>query len=100
LLLLGTVGQNTRLYWRLIRGKFFQLDNSILLHVLALGLGIRLSGVAMYSGHKVRKASFNDHARQPQTTDIIHASQRINYALYLLVLLLMLVAILSYTVSG
>lgn len=100
LLLLGTVNQNIRLYWRLIRGKFFQLDNSILLHVLALGLGIRLSGVAMYNGNKVRKASFNDHARQPQTTDIIHASQRINYALYILVLLLMLLAIVSYSVSA
>jgi adenosylcobinamide-phosphate synthase len=100
LLLLGTVGQNTLLYWRLIRGKFFQTDNGILLHVLALGLEIKLSGVAMYSGDKVRKASFNDHARQPQATDIIHASKRINYALYLFILLLMLIAIISYSVSG
>lgn len=99
-LLLGTVGQNTLLYWRLIRGKFFQADNSILLHVLALGLEVRLSGVAMYQSHKVRKASFNDSARQPQATDIIHASKRINYALYLLVLLIMMMAIMSYAVSG
>jgi adenosylcobinamide-phosphate synthase len=100
LLLLGTVGQNTLLYWRLIRGKFFQTNNAILLHVLALSLEIKLSGVAMYNGDKVRKTSFNDHARQPQATDIIHASKRINYALYLFILLLMLLAIISYSVAG
>ncbi|MFT5636180.1 MAG: adenosylcobinamide-phosphate synthase [Cognaticolwellia sp.] len=100
LILLGTVGQNTILYWRLIRGKFFQTDNSILLHVLALGLEIKLSGVAMYNGSKVRKTSFNDHARQPQVTDIIHASKRINYALYILILLVMLLAVISYAISG
>tara|TARA_R110000737_G_scaffold89824_5_gene122307 strand:- start:2590 stop:3570 length:981 start_codon:yes stop_codon:yes gene_type:complete len=99
LLLLGTVGQNTLLYWRLTRGKFFQTNNSLLLHILALGLEIKLSGVAMYGGNKVRKASFNDHARQPQATDIIHASKRINYALYLLVLLVMLLAVLSYSAA-
>ncbi|MBA6389833.1 cobalamin biosynthesis protein [Colwellia sp. BRX10-3] len=100
LLLIGTVGQNTLLYWRLIRGKFFQTDNSILLHVLALGLEIKLSGVAMYNRSKVRKTSFNDHARQPQATDIIHASKRINYALYLFILLVMLLAVISYSISG
>jgi adenosylcobinamide-phosphate synthase len=70
------------------------------LHVLALSLEIKLSGVAMYNGDKIRKASFNDHARQPQATDIIHASKRINYALYLFILLLMLLAIISYSVAG
>ncbi|WP_241238794.1 cobalamin biosynthesis protein [Colwellia sp. Arc7-635] len=100
LLLLGTVGQNTLLSWRLIRGKFFQTDNNILLHILALGLEIKLSGVAMYNGSKVRKISFNDQARQPQATDIIHASKRINFALYLFLLLVMLLAIMSYATSG
>lgn len=99
LLLLGTIGQNILLYWRLIRGKFFQTDNAILLHVLALGLEIKLSGVAMYHGSKVRKPSFNDHARQPQVTDIIHASKRINNALYVFVLLLMLIGFASYSLS-
>ncbi|KXJ56377.1 cobalamin biosynthesis protein [Cognaticolwellia aestuarii] len=99
-LLLGTVGQNTLLYWRLIRGKFFQTDNGILLHVLALGLAVKLSGVALYDGDKVRKTSFNDSARQPQATDIIHASKRINYALYLLTLMVLLLAIISYTAAS
>lgn len=100
ILLLGTVGQNTLLYWRLIRGKFLQIDNSLLLHILALGLEVRLGGVAMYQGNKLRKISFNDTARQPQATDIIHANKRINYALYISILLVMMTAIMSYANSG
>jgi adenosylcobinamide-phosphate synthase len=100
ILLLGTVGQNTLLCWRLTRGKFLQTGNGLLLHILALGLEIKLGGVAMYQGNKLRKASFNDQARQPQATDIIHASKRINYALYICVLLVMMVAIMSYANSG
>ena len=99
LLLLGIVTQNTLLCWRLTRGKFFQLGNSLLLHTLALGLEIKLGGVAMYNGQKLRKNSFNDHARQPQATDIIHASKRINYGLYLCVLLVMMLTIISYALS-
>ncbi|SEK99250.1 adenosylcobinamide-phosphate synthase [Colwellia chukchiensis] len=97
---LGTISQNPILYWRLVRSKFFSNNNDLLLHILALGLSIRLSGVASYHGQKVRKPSFNDQARQPQSTDIIHASKRINYALYLLLLGLMLLAIISYSISG
>ena len=67
--------------------------------MLALGLAVKLSGVAMYDGNKVRKTSFNDSARQPQATDIIHASKRINYALYLLILMMMLLAIISYSIT-
>lgn len=100
ILLLGTVGQNTLLCWRLTRNKFLQTDNSLLIHILALGLEIRLGGVAMYQGSKLRKASFNDQARQPQATDIIHASKRINYALYICILLVMMIAIISYANSG
>ena len=100
ILLLGTVGQNTLLCWRLTKGKFLQIGNSLLLHVLALGLEIRLGGVAMYQGSKLRKASFNDQARQPQVTDIIHASKRIHYALYICILLVMMIAIVSYASSG
>ena len=100
ILLLGTVGKNTVLCWRLTRGKFLQTGNSLLLHILALSLEIRLGGVAMYQGNKLRKASFNDQARQPQATDIIHASKRINYALYICILLVMMVAIMSFANSG
>lgn len=100
ILLLGTVGQNTKLCWRLTRGKYFRIGNDLLLHILALSLEIKLGGVAMYKGNKLRKVSFNDQARQPQATDIIHASKRINYALYICILLVMMVAIMSYANSG
>ena len=99
ILLLGIVTKNTLLCWRLTRGKFFQTGNSLLLHILALGLEIKLGGVAMYNGNKLRKDSFNDQARQPQATDIIHASKRINYALYLCILLVMMLSIISYTLA-
>lgn len=100
ILLLGTVSRNFLLCWRLTRGKFLQTGNSLLLHILALGLEVRLGGVAMYQGNKLRKVSVNDHARQPQATDIIHAGKRIHYALYLCILLVMMVAITSYSSSG
>lgn len=96
MLLIASAGQNTRLSWRLTRGKFFRLGNSLLLHILALSLEIRLSGVAMYHGQKLRKATFNEQARQAQVTDIIHASKRINFALYLCLLVTMMIAIFSY----
>jgi len=73
--------QNLLLSWRLIRGKFFQLNNDIALHCFALNLQIRLGGVAMYHKEKLRKPSFNDHARQPEPTDIIHASRQLRYSL-------------------
>ena len=100
ILLIGTVGKSPVLCWRLTRSKFLQTGNGLLLHILALGLEIKLSGVAMYQGNKLRKTSFNDHARQPQATDIIHANKRINYALYICILLVMMVAIISYATSG
>ena len=100
ILLLGTVGKNTLLCWRLTRVKFLQTGNSLLLHILALSLEVRLGGVAMYKSNKLRKTSFNDQARQPQATDIIHASKRINYALYICILLVMMVAIMSYASTG
>lgn len=100
ILLIGTVGKSPILCWRLTRSKFLQTGNGLLLHILALGLEIKLSGVAMYQGNKLRKTSFNDHARQPQATDIIHANKRINYALYICILLVMMVAIISYATSG
>lgn len=99
ILLLGTIGQNTLLNWRLTSGKFLTMGNGLLLHILALGLEVKLSGVAMYQGTKLRKVSFNDHARQPQATDIIHANKRINYALYICILLVMMLMIISFATS-
>lgn len=73
-MLLLSTKSNFLLTWRLIKGKFFVFNNNIALHCFALSLQIKLGGVAMVEGIKLRKPSFNDQARQPEITDIIHAS--------------------------
>ncbi|MBL4764422.1 MAG: cobalamin biosynthesis protein [Colwellia sp.] len=88
LLLFTSVGKNFVLFWRLSKQHFFQLDNNIALLLLALNLEIKLGGVALYNDQnqeqqKLRKVSFNDLARQPQITDIIHASNKINSIIYI-----------------
>jgi adenosylcobinamide-phosphate synthase len=88
LLLFTSVGKNFVLFWRLSKQHFFQLDNNIALLLLALNLEIRLGGVALYDDksqgkQKLRKVSFNDLARQPQITDIIHASSKIKSIIYI-----------------
>ena len=88
--------QNLLLSWRLIRGKFFQLNNDIALHCFALNLQVRLGGVAMYNKNKLRKPSFNDHARQPEPTDIIHASRKLKYSLIFSAIGLIMVAAFTF----
>lgn len=88
LLLFTSIGKNFVLFWRLSRQMFFQLNNNIALLLLALSLEVRLGGVAMYDDqnqgkYKLRKTSFNDLARQPQVTDIIHGSNKIKSIIYL-----------------
>lgn len=53
-----------------------------------MNLEIKLGGVALYNdqnqgNQKLRKVSFNDLARQPQVTDIIHDSNKIKGIIYL-----------------
>jgi adenosylcobinamide-phosphate synthase len=98
LVLFTSIGQNFLLFWRLSKKHFFQLDNNIALLLLALSLEIKLGGVAIYSSvdgshQKLRKVSFNDLARQPQVTDIIHANSKINYLVFFSLILLILSAI-------
>ncbi|WP_114325639.1 cobalamin biosynthesis protein [Candidatus Colwellia aromaticivorans] len=88
LLLFTSIGKNFVLFWRLSKQHFFQLDNNIALLLLALNLEIKLGGVALYNDQhqgkqKLRKVSFNDLARQPQVTDIIHASNKIKGIIYI-----------------
>ena len=92
--------QNLLLTWRLIRGKFFQLNNDIALHCFALNLQIKLGSVAMYHKVKLRKPSFNDQARQPEPTDIIHASNQLKYTLIMFGLLLLMLCIVSIIVQS
>jgi adenosylcobinamide-phosphate synthase len=97
ILLFGCMGKNFVLYSRLSQTYFFQLNNNYALSLFALALEIKLGGVAMYQGVKLRKISFNDHARQPQATDIIHASKRISQVFYFCFLFLALLALFTYS---
>lgn len=88
LLIFTSIGKNFVLFWRLSKHSFFQLNNNIALLLLALSLEIKLGGVALYDNQnegkqKLRKISFNDLARQPQITDIIHASNKIKTIIYI-----------------
>ena len=87
LLLFSSIGKNFILFWRLSRFHFFKLNNNIVLLLLALNLEIKLGGVALYNDgdikEKLRKISFNDLARQPQITDIIHANNKIKSIVYI-----------------
>lgn len=84
--------QNLLLSWRLIKSKFFHLNNDIALHCLALNLQVRLGGVAIYQGNKLRKISFNDQARQPEPTDIIHTSNQLKYTLIAFAVMLIMMS--------
>lgn len=82
LLLLGAIGQNFLLYWRLTKQYFFTLNNHIAIYTMALIIEKKLGGVALYNGEKLRRVSFNDKAREPEARDIIHAVKRVNQVLY------------------
>jgi adenosylcobinamide-phosphate synthase len=96
-LLFSCFGKNFTLYSRLSRTYFFELNNNYALSLFALSLEIKLGGVAMYQDTKLRKISFNDHGRQPQATDIIHASKRISQIFYFSFLFLALLAVFTYS---
>jgi len=93
LILLSTLGQGGALSWRLMKGHFFKLNNNFIIGVHAFSLAIRLGGVAMYNKEKLRKAAFNDLAKQPEPQDIIKANNKINFAVYSSLLLLAVAAV-------
>jgi adenosylcobinamide-phosphate synthase len=98
LLLFSSLGKNFILFWNLSRQHFFKLNNNILLLLLSLNLGIKLGGVALYDDkksakEKLRRISFNDLARQPQATDIMHASKKIHSIIYISLFFMILAAI-------
>lgn len=99
-LLLGTIGQNFVLFWRLLRGQFFKNNNDLVINALALVLGVKLGGVAMYDDHKLRREVVNQLGRQPEPTDIIHASKRINHVLYFSAACLIFAVFITLMVSN
>lgn len=98
-LLIANIGRNFLLFWRLSRGKFFQLNNDIAIMLLALSLEVRLGGVAMYDKQKLRKVSFNDLAKQPEPKDIIHADTAIKRIIAVSFLLVITVAVTSVLIG-
>jgi len=90
--------QNLLLSWRLIKGKFFRFNSDIAIHCLALNLQVRLGGVAMYHGDKLRKISFNDQARQPEPTDIIHTSKQLKSTLILCAVMLIMISVFTFII--
>ena len=93
LVLLSSLGQGSLLFWRLTRGHFFKLNNDFYIAVHAFSLTVRLGGVAMYQGVKLRKAAFNDLGKQPEPCDIIKANRKVNFAIYSSLFLLILFAL-------
>ncbi|PCH95483.1 MAG: cobalamin biosynthesis protein CbiB [Gammaproteobacteria bacterium] len=94
LLLFTSLGNNFILFWRLSKQHFFKLNSTIALLLLALSLEIKLGGVAMYDNTgKLRKSSFNDLARQPQVTDIIHGTTKVNNIIYISLFFIVLLAV-------
>ncbi len=83
LLLFLTIGRNFSLFWRLSKKYFFQLNNNYVISLLALSLEVKLGGIAMYQKSKLGRVSFNDLAKQPQATDIIHANKQIKRVIWL-----------------
>jgi adenosylcobinamide-phosphate synthase len=100
IMLLTHSKQNLLLSWRLIKGKTFQLNNDIALHCLALNLQVRLGGVAIYHGVELRKISFNDRARQPEPTDIIHTSTQLKDTLMASSVLLLTISICTFILQS
>lgn len=93
-LLLGTISQNFILFWQLIKKHFFTLDNSIGVYILALAIGRKLGGVALYNDAKLRRTSFNNNALEPEPSNIIQAVKRVNQVLYFSFVVCIFVSIL------
>ena len=97
LLLFSSIGKNFTLFWHLSRKYFFQFNNNLALLALALNLEVKLGGVALYNDtknakEKLRRTRFNDLARQPQATDIIHAKRKIYAIIFISLFFMFLIA--------
>jgi len=73
-----SLGQQSTLLWRLSLPLFFKLSNNALIQFYAQSLNIKLGGVAMYDGVKLRREEFNSKGRPPEIQDIVHSYQFID----------------------
>jgi len=90
-LLLGTIGQHFILNLQKLNKDFFRLDNAIAVHCIALVIGKKTGGVAMYNNEKLRRLSFNNNVLEPTPNDIIYVAKRVNQVLYFSLLLIFIV---------
>jgi len=93
MIMLTCIGNNALKNTKKLSGQWFNLNNNIVIHSLALSLNIQLAGVAMYNDVKLRRKSFNDNGNQPQTSDILAANKVILHIFYFLLALTILTAI-------
>ncbi len=96
-----SIRQPIRLLLRIVKQSFFKLNNNVIVHFFALELGIKLGGVAMYDGEKLRRVSFNDHGLQPKANHIMQAVRYLNLVMTLIIGLLVsyVVIIASLTIK-
>ncbi len=97
--LILSIGQNFLLIWRLTSAHFFKANNDFILAFFAPTHNIRLGGVAIYDGDKLRRNSFNDNGRQPEPKDIIHTQRFIWRIDSLFIVLLIGLAVISQLVQ-
>ncbi len=93
LILVSSLGKNNGLSWRLSREHFLKLNNNFILAVHGFSLAVKLGGVAMYQGEKLRKLAFNELAKQPEAQDVIKGNRQINFVIYTSLFLLTVCAI-------
>jgi len=84
------------LIFRLAKRHFFRFNNNIAIAVMALTLGCKLGGPAIYEGEKKQRPRFNDHGKQPEISDIIHANRKTSAALVLLSSIILIPAIVMF----
>ncbi|REL25537.1 cobalamin biosynthesis protein CbiB [Thalassotalea euphylliae] len=97
--LLLSFGQQSTLLWRLTLPKFFQLNNDALIQFFAIALNIKLAGVAMYDGKKLRRTEFNSKGRAPDRNAVAQSYQFIGRINTLLVVLVISYYVLSWAAS-
>lgn len=79
----------------------FKSGSKLTLSMMACSLGVKLGGVAMYQGEKVRHDVFNPAGKQPEHTDVLMVTKQIRlHQILSLVLLIAMVVLIELSVTG
>ncbi|NMP30347.1 cobalamin biosynthesis protein CbiB [Thalassotalea sp. M1531] len=93
-------GQQSTLLWRLSMPHFFSLNNGVLLQFFAIALNIKLCGVAIYDGNKLRRTEYNPTGRPPELQDIVRGYQFIDRINFFAVIILTACCALWWAISN